>query len=79
MFMLLIHLLSLQTWILFSNDIDVEDNNTTNPLFDQSSKTDQVLEMLDNDEILKSMWPIVKEYSKNMNMSKDGKRSLLFY
>ena len=57
----------------FSNDIEIDDN-TTNPLFDQSSKTDQVLEMLDNDEILKSMWPIVKEYSKNMNLSKDGNR-----
>lgn len=49
-----------------------EDPSSSNALFDQTSKTDQVMEMLDNDEILKSMWPIVKEYSKNMHSQGKG-------
>lgn len=52
---------------------DDDDNNTTNPLFDQSNRTDHVMEILDNDEMLKHMWPIVREYSENVNFNKNGK------
>jgi hypothetical protein len=48
------------------------DNDSTNPLFDHSNNTENVLEMLDNDEILKSMWPIVKEYSNSIISQKEG-------
>lgn len=58
--------------LVFRIESELADHNETNPLFDQSSRTDQVLEMLDNDELIKSMWPIVKEYSKNMPFSHSG-------
>lgn len=44
-----------------------DDPSSSNALFDQTSKTEQVIEMLDNDELLKSMWPVVKEYGKNFH------------